>query len=327
MRSPSPLAAAIIGSRSLEASAAFYRDIVGLQGGPVVMLQGDAFSAHWGLPAGARARAQRFAVPGLDVGAVTLIEFDAPQRVQVRRPGESTIRGLWNLNFYVNDIRAACRMLAARGFELWSEPTGYEVSAASGAPIEALFDGPDGVAINLVQLTGDASTVIGRVRAAVAAIGHTPTGWTAVSTTSHSVRDTDAAVAFYREVLGLAVLMDDVLDKAASNHFLRRPDGAQTRATFMAGEHPFGKVALSQALNYAVPDHVDAAVAPNIGYLAQSFRVPSLAAALAASARVGAPLLAPPMAADAWGDGMARRTARVAAPGSGASIQLVEAPG
>ncbi len=322
-----PLAAAIIGVRSLETSAAFYRDIVGLHGGPVVALQGAGFTTHWGLPAGARARAQRFAMPGVDIGAVALIEFDAPERVQVRRAGESTIRGLWNLNFYVDDIRAACAMLAARGFALWSEPTGYEVSAASGAPIEALFDGPDGVAINLVQLTGDASTVIGRVRAAVAAVGHTPTGWTAVSTTSHSVRDTDAARAFYQDVLGLTVLMDDVLDKPASNQFLRRPVGARTRATFMASDHPFGKIALSQALNYAVPDHVDDAVAPNIGYLAQSFRVTSLAAALESAARTGAALLSPALQVDAWGNGTVRPAAQVAAPGSGASIQLVEVAG
>ena len=327
MSATAPLAAAIIGVRELEGSAAFYRDIVGLQSGPIVELRGSAFADHWGLPHSARARAQRFAMPGVDIGAVTLIEFDAPQRLQIRRTGESTIRGLWNINFYVRDIDAACRMLAARGYAIWSEPTGYEVSAASGAPIEALFDGPDGVAINLVQLTGDASTVIGRVRAAVEAVGHTPTGWTAVSTTSHSVRDTEAAIAFYREVLGLSVLMDDVLDKPASNHFLRRPVGARTRATFMASEHPFGKIALSQALNYPVPDHVADAVAPNIGYLAQSFRVSSLDSALASAKRLGVIPLAAPAQLDAWGDGATHWAVRVAAPGSGASIQLVERPG
>lgn len=319
------LAAAIIGVERLETSAAFYRDVVGLEPGPIVSLEGAAFEAHWRLPRGARARAQCFSQRDVAVGRVALIEFEAPARRRVRRDGEYTIRGLWNLNFYVDDIRATCRELAGRGYRLWSEPVGYEVSARSGAPVEALFDGPDGLAINLVELTGGPDTVIGRVRAAVDAVGHTRTGWTAVSTTSHSVADADAAARFYRDVAGLDVLMDDVLDKPETNHFLRRPADARTRAVFVAGPHPFGKVALSQALNYAVPDHVVDAVAPNVGYLAQSFVVADLGSALAAAAACGAPAFSEPVTCDPWGCGAPALAAIRRVPGSGALVQLVEA--
>jgi nitrite reductase/ring-hydroxylating ferredoxin subunit/uncharacterized glyoxalase superfamily protein PhnB len=326
LTSASPLAAAILGVESLDRSTAFYRDVVGLDAGPEVLLEGADFEAHWGLPRGARARSRCLIAAGCEMGAVTLIEFEAMpprERRRVRRDGEATVLGLWNLNFYVEDIRAVCRDLAAAGHVLWSAATSHEVGTTEGAPVEALFDGPDGVAINLVELTGGDDTVIGRMRAAVRALGHTRTGWTAVATTSHSVRDADAAARFYREVLGHNVLMDAVLDKPASNHFLRRPEGAKTRALFMTAGHAFGKIALSQPLNYAVPDRVAAAVAPNVGYLAQSFDVADLDRALQLAVGVGAEIASSPVTVDARGIGSAERAALLRCPGSAALIQLV----
>ncbi len=147
---PAPLAAAVIGVERLEASLGFYRDVVGLEPTAERELRGEAFCAHWQLPAGTSARAVVLGMPGVAVGRVVLIEFAAAWRRRVRQAGEFTLRGLWNLNFYVADIRRTCTELAAAGFMLWSDPVEYEVDASSGSPIEALFDGPDGVAINLV---------------------------------------------------------------------------------------------------------------------------------------------------------------------------------
>jgi catechol 2,3-dioxygenase-like lactoylglutathione lyase family enzyme len=320
---PAPLAAAVIGVESLEASVAFYRDVVGLEPLPVCELGGDGFCDHWGLPRQSRARAVVLEMRGVGVGRVVLIEFAAARRLRVRRPGEYTIRGLWNLNFYVGDIRTTCAELAARAFALWSDPVEYQVSERGGSPVEALFDGPDGVAINLVEPRGEADTIIGRVRIESERYGRTRTGWTAIATTSHSVHSPQPALAFYREVLGQRVLMDEVLDKPQTNHFLRRPRDARTRAIFLAGDHFFGKIALSHNLNYAVADHVEDARAPNIGYLAQSFIAPDVEAAFARSLAVGAVPFSAPLEVDAWGGGRRSLAAMVRNPGSGALMQLV----
>jgi catechol 2,3-dioxygenase-like lactoylglutathione lyase family enzyme len=162
------------------------------------------------------------------------------------------------------------------------------------------------------------------MRIEVERYGRTATGWTAIATTSHSVRDADAALAFYARVLGSRVLMDEVLDKSATNRFLRRPETGRTRAVFLAGDHFFGKVALSQSLNYPVPDHVDEACAPNVGYLAQSFLVPDLSAAWGRALEAGALGFSAPLEVDPWGEGRARPAAVVRRPGSGALIQLVQ---
>jgi catechol 2,3-dioxygenase-like lactoylglutathione lyase family enzyme len=323
---PAPLAAAVIGVERLEASLGFYRDVVGLEPTAERELRGEAFCAHWQLPAGTSARAVVLGMPGVAVGRVVLIEFAAAWRRRVRQAGEFTLRGLWNLNFYVADIRRTCTELAAAGFMLWSDPVEYEVDASSGSPIEALFDGPDGVAINLVEPRGGSDTVIGRVRLEVERYGRTRTGWTAVATTSHSVCDADAARTFYAQVFGSRVLMDVILEKPATNGFLRRPRDARTRAVFLAGEHFFGKVALSQNLNYPVPDHVADARPPHIGYLAQSFALPDVDAAFARALASGAEPFSAPLEVDAWGDGQTRRAAVLRSPGSGALIQVVGDP-
>lgn len=324
----SPLAVAVLGVSTIETAQAFYGDVIGLDATPVAVWRGGAFERHFQLPPGSSARAVMFANSGAPgdgprVGRVLALEFDASDRRQVPQPGDRTYRGLWNLNFYVDDIRATTRELKAKGFNFWSEPVGYEVSAKVGAPVEVLFDGPDGLAINLVELTGDETSTIGQLRLEVAKIGKTKAGFSQVSTTSHSVIDRDKALAFYTEVLGMQVRIDDILNKPETNHFLNRPRNAQTRATFMAGAHQFGKVALSHPLNYVVPDKVPLAVPPNIGYLAQSFRVPSLASAAAACARVGAHVFSGAEDLDVPGLGPVRAMI-VRNPGSGALMYVFE---
>ena len=324
----SPLAVAILGVSTVESASAFYRDVIGLDRSAIEVWRGPAFERHFRLPAGASARAATFSnrgAPGTGpkVGRVLALEFDAAARKTIPQPGDRTYRGLWNLNFYVDDIRAMTRNLQAQGFNFWSEPVGYEVSAKAGRPVEVLFDGPDGLAINLVELTGDETSDVGRLKKEVAVLGKTRTGFTQVSTTSHSVVDRDKALAFYTEVLGMRIRIDDILNKPETNHFLGRPRDAQTRATFVTGAHQFGKVALSFPINYAVPEKVALAVPPNIGYLAQGFAVPSLDVALKTAAKVGAETFSGPEDLNVPGIG-AIRAAIVRNPGSGSLMQLFE---
>lgn len=318
-----PLSIAVLGVSSLDEARTFYGDVVGLEVSDPVILAGPGFETHWNLPADSTAEAVMFAASDSQVGRVMAIEFHAEDRLKIPESGDRTYLGLWNLNFYVDDIRATTKDLQAQGFTFWSEPVGYEVSAAAGQPVEVLFDGPDGLAINLVELTGNESTAVGKLRLEVEAEGKTRTGYTPVSTTSHSIVDHDKALAFYQTVLGLEVIIDDVLDKPETNHFLGRPEGAQTRATFVSAEHPFGKIALSHPLNYAAPRKGDIQKPPHIGYLAQSFLVPDLQKALALCDDINATLFSE--TADIILPGVGPRFAAVVRnPGSGALMELVE---
>jgi catechol 2,3-dioxygenase-like lactoylglutathione lyase family enzyme len=319
----SPLAAAILGVSSLDTALGFYRDVIGLDATDVVTWSGDVFEKHFALPQGASAKAVMFGLKDSPVGRVLALQFTAKDRKTIPAKGDRTYRGLWNLNFYVNDIRATTKVLQAKGYDFWSEPVGYEVSAKAGTPVEVLFDGPDGLAINLVELTGGPETTIGKLKSEVDALGKSTKGFSQVATTSHSIIHRDKALAFYTRVLGMEVRIDDILGKPETNYFLGRPPDAKTRATFVAGSHQFGKVALSHPENYTAPNKVPLAVPPNIGYLAQSFRVPSILRAQDACNAIGAEIFSPMMEIEIPGLGLTAAMI-VRNPGSGALMHLFE---
>ncbi len=283
----SPLAVAVVSARDLGASMRFYADVIGLDAGDETRWSGPAFEALWGLPSGAVARCRMLGAGPSPVGRVLLMEFDerslppGMQRETIAPRADSAQFGLANLNFYDADIRASAARLQAAGFVFWSAPTQHSLTAGVGDPIEVVFDGPDGVAINLVELTStDLATRIGQMRAFVERHGRTRTGFTPVVTTSHVVRSIPRARAFYERVLRMGVLIDDVMSADRVNTFLRLPAGARTHITFMQGNHMFGKIALGEPLNYAEAcvDLRPRAQAPNIGYLAQAFELGSSAA-------------------------------------------------
>ena len=318
------LSVAVVGTESLAHFTDFFGGRVGLDATPEATVGGEAFERHFALPPGSTARAVLMSLGGSPVGRVLGLEFDAPRRPRVSdgRPGPFV--GYWNLNFYVDDIRATCAALEADGYAFWSRPVAHSMADDAGAPIEAIFVGPDGVAINLVELAGEGASTVAALRREVAALPKTRSGWTQVSTSAHGTRDAAAAAAFYREALGMAPAIDTVLESPEVNRITGRPPEARSRVVWMRGAHPYGKVAFSQPLNYAMPDRTRDAVAPAVGYLAQGFEVPDLDAALAAALRCGAErVTAPetvPLAA-----GYAPRAAMLRVPGSGALAQFLEA--
>jgi catechol 2,3-dioxygenase-like lactoylglutathione lyase family enzyme len=284
----SPLAFAVLSCERLETSLEFYCDRIGLEAGRVFDWRGTVFERLWALPQGASARACMLGAGSGTVGRILLLEFDAASlpvgspREPIQREPHSRVIGLANLNFYARDLRAAVQDFAARGHAVWSAPTQHSLDERVGNPIEVIFDGPDHVAINLVELTSrDPATRIGQMRAYVEQHGYTGQGFTPVVTTSHVVRSLDAARTFYERVLRMGVLIDDELRAPHVNAFLRLPSDGVTHIQFMQGNHMFGKIALSGPRNYLeqCEDLRPRAQAPNIGYLAQAFEVDDLDAA------------------------------------------------
>jgi catechol 2,3-dioxygenase-like lactoylglutathione lyase family enzyme len=317
---------AIVGTASLEAFVEFYSGQLGMDASRPAELGGEAFERHWGLPPGSRARSVLMSVGSSAVGRVLGIEFAARGRRWVADESRGPFIGYWNLNFYVDGIVEACERLAAQDFPFWSRPISHQVGQGAGAPTEAIFLGPDRVAINLVELGGATGSTVDELRQETAALPRSRTGYSQVATTAHATRDLAAALAFHREVLGLWPTIDTVLESPAVNELTGRPREARTRVVWMRGAHPYGKVALSQPLNYALADRASDTSAPAIGYLAQGFVVPDLARALERAAACGAPRLGEPDAV-ALAAGPPVRAALLRSPGSGALVQLVQAVG
>lgn len=315
LSSGSPLDTVVLGVKSLQRSLQFYASELGLSPSTIMEVEDPGFCRHWHLP-GDTAIACAFLHAGADrVGRVALLEFGVPVRRQVRPPDCRRATGLFNLNFYTRDIARDHDHFSGLGYPFWSQPVQHDFGADVGTPIEVVFDGPDGIAINLVQLeTPHAGTLIGEMREFVRAYGRTPTGYTPVVTSAHTVTSMEEAVAFYQRVLGMHVAIDNVLDSPDANRFLGLAEDSRTHVVFVQGAHMFGKIALSQPLNYTCENLTSLARAPNIGYLAQSFQVADLEAAARACEELGVQLYSP--------------TAELAWPGRGPCLaMMVENPG
>ena len=321
-KTASALGISFIGVADMERSLGFYRDVIGLNVTEPRAWSGESLAAQWQSPLDMEAEAILATYPGSRVGRVMLVRFHADSRREVRAEGETRWIGLGNLNFYNNHIHETARRLSEAGYRFWSEPTTYEMNKAVGSPTEVVFEAPDSVPVNLVQLVRGTKTQTGEMAAFLDSHGMTPTGFTQVVTSAHYVRDMDAAVRFHRRVLGMEPLIDAILDRPEQNNFLNLPPGARTHVVFVKG-HMFGKVALCAPLNYECVDLTGRAEAPNIGYLAMGFEVPDIDDAITRARSLGTEIAAEPREIDLPHLGRLRG-AVVRAPGSGARYHLYE---
>ncbi|MGI9309294.1 MAG: VOC family protein [Gammaproteobacteria bacterium] len=320
----SPVSVAIIGVEDLDASLAFYADILGLEVAESRTWEGSAFEQYWRLPADTTARCAFLGYGPDPVGRIQLMEFDAADRKQVRSAGTKRATGLFNLNIYTRDVKRDYSSLQAKGFEFWSEPNHINFGPAIGEAMEFAFEGPDGVVINLVELLSeDPQTMIGHLYHFVNDYGRTTTGFTPVVTTAHTVSDMDKALAFYYGPLNMKLFAESVIEGEAANRTVDLSADCKTRSVLVQGEHEYGKIALAEPMNYEVPNLVPDAVAPNIGYLAQSFEVGSLDEAASACAAVGAEVFSPPVEVELPGRGSCS-SMLVRNPGSGALQELFQ---
>lgn len=320
----SPLHAVLLGTADLDAAAGVYRDGCGLEPLDEGVWAGANFERHFRLPAGASARYLVLADRGSAVGRVILLQFAPDAGRQARPAGDGCAYGLINLNFYAADIHRSTRELAARGCRPWSVPTEHPIDAATGTPTEVMLDGPDGVILNLVELTStDPATRIGQMRRFVnEQQGYTRTGLTPVTTTQHCVADIAHAAHFYERACGMRLHLATQIGSPVQNEFHRYPADTRSEVRFLVGSHLFGKVALIQPLNHRFANMAAQLEFPACGYLAQCFLVGDLDAALDGALAAGGIVHSP--ATELRVPGLSPgRAALVRAPGSGAFIQLI----
>jgi catechol 2,3-dioxygenase-like lactoylglutathione lyase family enzyme len=319
-----PVSVVVISVENLDTTLAFYAETLGLDVAETLTWEGPEFESYWQVPAGTAARCA-FLKHGADpVGRIQLMEFDAADRKQIRKPGIKRATGLFNLNLYTSDIQRDYKQLSEQGFNFWSEPAHADFGPGVGETMEVAFDGPDGVVINMVELlTKDPQTLVGHINAFVSDYGRTSTGFTSVVTTAHSVVDMEKALAFYYGPLGMKLFLDSILEGAETNGALNLPADARTHSVLVQGDHEYGKIALAAPINYEAPNLVPDAVAPNIGYLVQSFLVEDLEAVANECAGLGVEVFTAQMEMDLPGRGRCK-SMLVRNPGSGALQELFQ---
>ena len=241
-----PVSVVVIGAEKLDASLEFYSGTLGLDVFEKWTWQGPEFERYWQVPAGVSANCALIGHGADPVGRIQLMEFDAPNRKLARPPEIRRATGLFNLNIYAADMERDYKQLKSQGFNFWSEPAFNDFGPAVGQTLEAPFDGPDGVVINLIQLlSDDPKSVIGHIVKFIDDYGRTPTGFTSVVTTAFGVADMEKALEFYYGPLNMSLFIESVLEGAETNRALCLPEDSRTRSVIVQGDHEYGKIALA----------------------------------------------------------------------------------
>ena len=202
-----PIRAVTVGVRSLDASLALFRDVIGLRVESDVELGGELLDA-WCLATTSKARAVELSCEGHPAGRLRLVEYDPPANAVVRADasgpsdGEALDAaadiGPKAIDLYTSKpIDQAAAELERAGYPARSRPIRYEIGGVKTE--ELLFTGPDGIPILVMR--GDHGTEFQRPSG-------TPTGYSEIPTLSVVCADLDESRRFYGETLGLSLALD-----------------------------------------------------------------------------------------------------------------------
>lgn len=259
-----------IGTSDLNRVRTFYESTLGYEVSFERTLAGPTVEDFWGLPEGGTAHVVQLR-KHVDVGQVRLMSFDPPATDSFQDPTRPyRIPGLANINLYVLDMDAAVAQLTGEGWTFLSEPHSFEFTDEI-TPREAIFFGPDGVMVNLVEPLGATRSQLGEV-------AEFPGRYSEVVTSAQATRDLEADLRFYGDVWGWDPYLSIEMTDERLNELEGLPPATLLRVVFF--KHPEslrGKIALGAPQNLEWSDLPRVPLRPHgLGLLAISFRVDDL---------------------------------------------------
>jgi catechol 2,3-dioxygenase-like lactoylglutathione lyase family enzyme len=275
--SPGAFHHATVGVTDLDATVAFWSDNFGLttrarRDGPDA-----ALGRLWQIPAEAIRRQALVHTPGAAVGALHLVEFDAPGP-PVREGAQVCDRLPKNIDLYTRDIAARFAELQAAGQQFRAPPA--EMAAGGHVFREAQMPGPDGVNVVIIEVIGPGY-----------AVPLSPRGFAGIGPLVTIVGDVAAEGRFYRAVLGLSTTFAVQLDGPAIERAVGLPPGAGLDLqVFGDPAEPLGRIEAIEYRQAAGANLYPRAKPPARGILHATWRIPSLDGLRARLAATGVPV-------------------------------------
>jgi catechol 2,3-dioxygenase-like lactoylglutathione lyase family enzyme len=217
----------------------------------------------WDIPADAIRRQALLQTPGALVGALHLVEFEAPDP-PVRDGARVYDRLPKNIDLYTRDLAVRFAELEAAGHRFRAPPA--EMAAGSHVFREAQLPGPDGVNVVLLEVIGPGYDV-----------PLSPRGFAGAGPVVTIVGDVRAEGQFYREVLGLATTLELQVGGAAIERAVGLPAGATLDLqVFGDPREPLGRIEAIEYGQVGGDDLYPRARPPARGILHATWRIPTL---------------------------------------------------
>jgi catechol 2,3-dioxygenase-like lactoylglutathione lyase family enzyme len=250
-----------------------------------------ARSGRDGGPLAASATAARtFAKAGLEGGRFRVLQV--PDGIDIGRPSVKQA-GYFDIDVYVLNMLGAYSSLKVEGYPFFSQPETWALQSPPLRLTEAMMQAPDNV--NLAFMHSMAP------RGVMAWAQNPNHQYSEVTSAIAVVPDLDAAIAFWRDAMGLSLAMDLTLQHPAFEPLLGVRADEQFRMAMLSAEGgPTGRIELIGFPSGGLSGDNTAAQAPGaLGQFAWAFRVADAAAAHgAAVAAGGASVSAPAAVAD-----------------------------
>jgi catechol 2,3-dioxygenase-like lactoylglutathione lyase family enzyme len=247
---------------------AVFLDVCRWSASPLPDAPAEQFSA-WRLPESCSRIEQMLLVPEDEQrGVVRLVRFHGVEQA-LMRPSQHTwdSGGIFDIDVYVRDARKTYRELQRHGWTAFGPPTDYDWSGFSVC--EVLAVGPDGVVLALLQPYGQVLVDLPQFTVMSRAFNST-----------QIVRDYDATMRFYLDILGWKAMVDSEVVGAEEpgRNVLGIPgsiaSGVRRRVAIV---HPEGtndgSIEFLEMAELAGDDFSDRCVAPNLGFLSARFPV------------------------------------------------------
>jgi len=256
----SELKSVVISVEDLDASVKFYSEVLGFKKLAEVEMRGEAIGKLLGVAKGTSARIVVVGREGAEAGMVRLVQFTPRPHRLAHQDVKLWDLGVCYLHVNVDDVDRRYQELQTRGFAFLGPPTEWKAEQ-NRTVREALFHGPDGLIIDLLHFeTGSSERDEKHPR------------YSEIINSAQVVPDIDSALAFYRDILGLVVLKDQVPGNKQLDSQLQFPPGTRIRVVHLgSGHRPTGRIELVQFLNVKGRDLT--ARPPSIGLFMLSFAV------------------------------------------------------
>lgn len=251
-----------VGTADLDGALALWRDhfemdVVATRDGP-----DPALARLWAIAPGDIARQAVLRTPGLATGALHLVEFTNPGP-PVREGAQVFDRVPKNLDVYARDL-----------------PARYEELRAAGLAFRAPWvemPAPGGLTFREVQMPGHDATNIVLLEILDTNYPHSPAGYAGIGPLIIVVADAETETAFYQDVLGLDMVMQDLLAGPEIERMVGLPEGAGIDFRVLGTEaDPMGRIEVIEYQRTGGTDLFQRARPPATGTLHAGWQVTSL---------------------------------------------------